>query len=62
MKQEFYTNAFRFRRVTARCWSMGIKYNKDKSHLGNIAMAKHQSNFFLDSKYIAVEKSNQSMY
>lgn len=68
MKQEFYDIAFRRRiynsieelQQDADLWLS--QYNNHRSHSGKYCYGKTPMQTFLDSKHIAVEKSNESMY
>lgn len=68
MKNEFYDLAFR-RKIYGSLqelqhdvdlWLMG--YNNQRPHSGKYCYGKSPMQTFLDSKHIALEKSNQSMY
>lgn len=68
MKQEFYDIAFRKKiynsleelQLDADEW---LKlYNNHRAHSGKYCYGKTPMQTFLDSKHIAIEKSNQSMY
>jgi transposase InsO family protein len=68
MKQEFYDTAFR-RKIYSSiedlqkdvdCWLE--YYNNNRSHSGKYCYGKTPMQTFLDSKHIALEKSNESMY
>lgn len=68
MKQEFYDTAFRKKiyhsleelQQDVDLWL--FNYNNHRSHSGKYCYGKTPMQTFLDSKHIAVEKSNQSMY
>jgi transposase InsO family protein len=68
MKQEFYDTAFRKKLYSALdelqkdvdMWL--IDYNNHRSHSGKYCYGKTPMQTFLDSKHIALEKSNLSMY
>jgi len=68
MKQEFYDTAFRKKIYTSKeelqedvdLWL--LQYNNHRSHSGKYCYGKTPMQTFLDSKHIAIEKSNQSMY
>jgi transposase InsO family protein len=68
MKQEFYDTAFRKKIYSSLeelqqdvdTWL--VQYNNHRSHSGKYCYGKTPMQTFLDSKHIAIEKSNQSMY
>ncbi|MDX1916567.1 MAG: integrase core domain-containing protein, partial [Rickettsiaceae bacterium] len=68
MKQEFYDTAFRKKiyhtldelQQDVDLW-LG-QYNNERSHSGKYCYGKTPMQTFLDSKHIAIEKSNESMY
>ncbi|MBL3284493.1 IS481 family transposase domain protein [Rickettsiales endosymbiont of Paramecium tredecaurelia] len=68
MKQEFYDTAFRQKIYTSikqlqqdvDSWLM--QYNYHRSHSGKYCYGKTPMQTFMDSKHIALEKSNESMY
>ena len=68
MKQEFYDTAFRRKiynsvdqlQTDVDSWLHG--YNNDRAHSGKYCYGKTPMQTFLDSKHIALEKSNESMY
>jgi len=68
MKEEFYDTAFRKKiyssledlQADVDVW---LKYyNEDRTHSGKYCYGKTPMQTFLDSKHIAIEKDNQSMY
>ncbi|MBL3284498.1 IS481 family transposase domain protein [Rickettsiales endosymbiont of Paramecium tredecaurelia] len=67
-KQEFYDTAFRKKIYTSieqlqqdvDSWLM--QYNYHRSHSGKYCYGKTLMQTFMDSKHIALEKSNESMY
>ncbi len=68
MKQEFYDTAFRKKIYTSvdqlqkdvDTWL--LSYNNDRAHSGKYCYGKTPMQTFLDSKHIAIEKSNESLY
>ena len=67
MKQEFYDTAFR-KKIYHSCEELQqdvdtwlIRYNNHRSHSGKYCYGKTPMQTFLDSKHIALEKSNESM-
>ena len=68
MKQEFYDTAFRKKiydsleelQKDVDLWL--LEYNQHRSHSGKYCYGKTPMQTFLDSKHIAIEKSNQSAY
>jgi len=68
MKQEFYDTAFRKKiydnvqelQKDVDLWL--FEYNNHRAHSGKYCYGKTPMQTFLDSKHIAIEKSNQSMY
>ena len=68
MKQEFYDTAFRKKvynsleelQQDADIWL--LNYNNNRSHSGKYCYGKTPMQTFLDSKHIAIEKSNHTMY
>lgn len=68
MKQEFYDTAFRrkiYNSVEELQQDVDLwleEYNNHRSHSGKYCYGKTPMQTFLDSKHIALEKSNQSMY
>lgn len=68
MKHEFYDTAFR-KKIYSSLENLQqdvdlwlLHYNNDRSHSGKYCYGKTPAQTFLDSKHIAIEKSNQSMY
>lgn len=68
MKQEFYDTAFR-KKIYRSCEELQqdvdswlIQYNNHRSHSGKYCYGKTPMQTFLDSKHIALEKSNEFMY
>ncbi len=68
MKEEFYDTAFRKKIYTSledlqADVDVWLKYyNEDRPHSGKYCYGKTPQQTFLDSKHIAIEKNNQSMY
>ena len=68
MKEEFYDTAFRKKIYTSledlqTDVDVWLKYyNEDRTHSGKYCYGKTPKQTFLDSKHIAIEKNNQSMY
>lgn len=68
MKEEFYDTAFRKKIYTSlddlqTDVDFWLKYyNEDRPHSGKYCYGKTPKQTFLDSKHIAIEKNNQSMY
>jgi hypothetical protein len=68
MKEEFYDTAFRKKIYLSldelqKDVDIWLKYyNEERTHSGKFCYGKTPSQTFLDSKNIALEKSNQSMY
>lgn len=68
MKEEFYDTAFRKKIYTSleglqADVDIWLKYyNEDRPHSGKYCYGKTPKQTFLDSKHIAIEKNNQSMY
>ncbi len=68
MKQEFYDTAFRkkiYRSLEELQHDVDrwlIQYNHHRAHSGKYCDGKTPMQRFLDSKYIAFKKSNESMY
>lgn len=68
MKQEFYDTAFR-KKIYNRLEDLQedvdawlFQYNNERSHSGKYCYGKTPMQTFIDSKNIALEKSNESMY
>ena len=68
MKEDFYDTAFRKKIYTSledlqTDVDVWLKYyNEDRRHSGKYCYGKTPKQNFLDSKRIAIEKNNQSMY
>jgi hypothetical protein len=68
MKHEFYDTAFRkkiYNSVEELQKDVDLwleDYNNHRAHSGKYCYGKTPMQTFLDSKHIALEKSNQSMY
>lgn len=68
MKTEFYDTAFRKKiyssledlQTDVDLWIR--EYNEERPHSGKYCYGKTPLQTFLDTKYIALEKNNQTMY